>query len=548
MDVEFNASVGRHDLAEDSSILSSIGRFLKDNIIDVLEDLTPVENRRPTSRSSSCPRGGRPESNQAPSKLEEPSQSIKTRPLMDTTNLKGGAKSPEQIHKADDEWGWNSPVAPKVVPQARVGAAKKKLLLSGKDQRKPIQSSSKLTEVISTPPPETKKDISRWIKDQDRVENRIKTPSSAEKGLLGAVVNGISVFGRQATDFLNTLDSNFEQIFTGNEQPSSGGSSSNKTPPSAEAPAPTVPTASACATSAPKVPSKPPSKSEAVSSQVQKEASKPILPVVVKKISPSTSGAAPLTSTALPSKTQEPSVLETMMDSLSIKRTAIGPSSITSSQPAAAVEKEKRKVQVKVMMQELATIRKEKEQMARELDEARQALHASDDENLAVMMRQVESLMDDKARLMAENSRLVNENHGLHMLLAFTTEASNAAMGTPDRWKLHNEAINLLSPSPSQSQSGSDRSCYYSYVLASAKKSPTLAIGSSQFIHSGSSVKGKEEVAAVSRSLAFDERLETTREMVEVRKFDNVLFSQDDDDDDDEIDLIVEDLVSSLEE
>ena len=551
MDVEFSA-VNRHDSVGDTSILSSISRFLKDNVIDVLEDLTPVENRRPApGLSSSCPRGARSD----PMKLE-PMQPMISRPLADTTNIKVLVKSPVNMAK-DDEWGWNdSPVAPKALPRARGGAAKKKLLVSSKEQNQKVKLIQNPVDVVNTPQ-NAKKDTSRSL-DQDPPLVKIKTPSSAEKGLLGAVVTGISVFGKQATDFLNTLDANFEQIFTGNDpqpQPSSSSLKPNspeiiKAPPSAPAPAPQEDKPLAASVHPNLV-------------QVEHQRQSVSLKVIKKVSAPEPAPfAPPLKITTI---MKETSVVDAMMDSLDLNKTIMSsePSSAlaqpSSSLPAAAPSNvEKKKVQVKALMHEMAALSRENEQLARQLAESRQApsLPLSEDENLALMMKQVESLMEDKARLMAENARLANENQGLHMLLAFTTEATNAAMGTPDRWRLHTEAISLLSPSPSQLGSGSDGSSYYSYLIASAKKSPTIGSHSSHSLsHYGGgaeteSFKAREET--VSRSLEFqdDDRTESTvKEMAAVRQYYNLLFSQPDiDEDADEIDLIVEELVASVEE
>jgi hypothetical protein len=545
MDTEFSG-MARQVTLEDTSILSSFSKFLQDNIIDVLEDLTPVENRRP-SRSSSCPRGARSDM-----KLE-PSQPIATRPLMDSTNVRVSAVSPVKIEK-DDEWGWNdSPVAPKALPRARAGVVKKKLLVTSKDKDQNAKPAHKPVEAMHTPHQEAKRDVVR-ARDQDPP---VKTPSSAEKGLLGAVVSGISVFGKQATDFLNTLDANFEQIFTGNEQQLATTSSSSSS--SSKVISPEINN-----NNKPSLGPLPAAKPVAIPQSVSQEKAKQsvVLPVVKKTQALMISQATPPVPiaslpngpTMVSATTQnESSVLEAMMESLDLNKAAAltQPSSSAAAPITAAAAAEKKKVQVKALMQEIATLRREKDQMARELAQARQSSALSEDENLALMMRQVESLMEDKARLMAENTRLANENQGLHMLLAFTTEATNAAMGTPDRWKLHNEAISLLSPSPSQSGGSGSQSTVYSYLLASAKKSPTMGSHSSYVRPQcdGAAIELVKSREEVSRSLEFDvDQLEsTTREMDAVRQYYNLLFTQSDDDAD-EIDLIVDELVASVEE
>ncbi|GAX81877.1 hypothetical protein CEUSTIGMA_g9305.t1 [Chlamydomonas eustigma] len=170
-----HASASANDGA---NILFSIKNFISQNVFsDILEELgVPKESLAAHSarpRSTSCPRGARPKIH--PSAQTQPSQ-IKGR----HQNLESQETEHVSTSESWDSWG-DSPVRG---PSGRT------------------LNPHLLRETFSPRPVTTFASHSLH-----------SSPQSGQKGILNAVVSGISTIGQKATTWMNALDSNFEHIF-----------------------------------------------------------------------------------------------------------------------------------------------------------------------------------------------------------------------------------------------------------------------------------------------------------------------------------------------
>eukprot|EP00798_Chlamydomonas_sp_ICE-L_P003943 gene3943-14020_t len=219
MDFDFvlppdSASKAQHDRVLDKNLLDSLRSFFNTSLSEIFEDGTTV---RP--RSTSCPRsvgvaaarrqiakgdpGGGPDPAVAPSSAARPRQ-LRSRP---SQNERGAAKPKLVVSRGKQQ--------PSLVVGSPIDELKPvKTQMSSHPQRDLRRSETKFES------PVRHRHGSRQSSEQGALSSTTSSlpespssPGAVMTDVLSSVVNSFSTIGAKATNLLNTLDANFDQMF-----------------------------------------------------------------------------------------------------------------------------------------------------------------------------------------------------------------------------------------------------------------------------------------------------------------------------------------------
>mmetsp|Transcript_3512 Transcript_3512/g.7663 ORF Transcript_3512/g.7663 Transcript_3512/m.7663 type:complete len:619 (+) Transcript_3512:304-2160(+) len=436
--------------SQDENILGNLASFIAQGLTEIFVDPSTQPQQRP--RSSSCPRSMNVSSMRDRDMATGSSTALQSH--QHRARPHGGSnerQSDSLVQKVPDAWPWELPQQsrPIAVPAAAAAAAASR------------------GRADSSPMPVQRPSAARSL------------PGSPDhnKGLLDVVVSGISTLGQKATDLLNTLDANFDQMFNPalDMHPSQqlrapgqlpagtiaraqagckskiGAKKLNATPLSSGGASAEVNLSKALVTKAPA--------RSAGSSVVLRSPRRP-----AATPAPATSPRLPISSKTEPAQDskkfqenqqeehqtttvvgdehcQETSVVGEMMDTVYATSTAEAAAAAPAHIAAVAQKSEAPATSESLLASSGGTAppyeqSAEHQQLEMELQLMKQLNIGLQEENARLrageldplideaVRRQLELLLAEKARLLEENARLSRENESLQQLLAYTTEHS----------------------------------------------------------------------------------------------------------------------------